>query len=248
MLTMQRILKGGIARVSRSWQYSASSLIGGNKECNACNRSVANFYVYGGRRFGCPFCRSSTRERFVRYALSEGLLSLPDAATGILHVAPNELSLIDIFSKHDDYRPVDLFPEKYPLTQTKKLDLMEPLEPNSIDLAYLSHILEHVPDDRFVLKNLYDALRPGREAWFLIPMWNKPTQDGSFSMPAKTREKLFGQWDHVRMYGPDFEQRISESGFEVHVLKAEQMPQAVQQRYGFQAGDWIFVSKKRAAC
>ncbi len=54
-------------------------------------------------------------------------------------------------------------------------------------------------------------------------------------MPAKTREKLFGQWDHVRMYGPDFEQRISESGFEVHVLKAEQMPQAVQQRYGFQA-------------
>ncbi len=166
MLTMQRILKGGIARVSRSWQYSASSLIGGNKECNACNRSVANFYVYGGRRFGCPFCRSSTRERFVRYALSEGLLSLPDAATGILHVAPNELSLIDIFSKHDDYRPVDLFPEKYPLTQTKKLDLMEPLEPNSIDLAYLSHILEHVPDDRFVLKNLYDALRPAAKLGF----------------------------------------------------------------------------------
>jgi hypothetical protein len=36
-------------------------------------------------------------------------------------------------------------------------------------------------------------------------------EDPSVSDP-KERERLFGQWDHVRKYSPDFAERLTEAG------------------------------------
>jgi SAM-dependent methyltransferase len=68
--------------------------------------------------------------------------------------------------------------------------------------------MEHVPDDAQVLRNIFEALKPGGEAWLIVPLWEKPTEDGSYAMPPRERERRFGQWDHVRQYGPDFADRI----------------------------------------
>ena len=246
MLTLRRLAKGGVSRISRAMLVALGTVSRGTKHCNACDKPVVGFYRYGGRPFGCPFCRSSTRERFVKYALDAGLLKAPAGARGILHVAPNEQSLVRYFSQFPDYYPVDLFPELYREANAKKYDLMEAPSENSYSLVYLSHVMEHVPDDALVLKNLYTALKPGGEGWFLIPMWSKPSQDGTPDMSATERERQFGQWDHARMYGPDFEDRLKAAGFAVSVIKAEEMPQDVQELYGLQKLDWIFRAVKNS--
>jgi SAM-dependent methyltransferase len=89
------------------------------------------------------------------------------------------------------------------------------------DLFYASHVMEHVPDDAQVLRNIFAALKPGGEAWLIVPLWEKPTEDGSYAMPPRERERRFGQWDHVRQYGPDFADRIRAAGFDLDVIRAE---------------------------
>ena len=244
MLTIRRIAKGGVSRLSRIFHLSFSKLSQGKKRCNACGRTVSGFYRYGGRPFGCPFCRSSTRERFVNYALSSGRLKVPEGTIGVLHVAPSEQSLIGLFSQIPGYAPVDLFPQLYRATVTRKFDLMQSSSYSTYGLVYLSHVMEHVPDDRLVLKHIFKALKPGGEAWFLIPMWSKKTQDGTEGMSGIDRERAFGQWDHARMYGPDFEDRLLEAGFQVHILTAESMPDDIKELYGLQKLDWIFCAVK----
>lgn len=74
-------------------------------------------------------------------------------------------------------------------------------------------------------------------------MWDQATMDGTPNMLAAERERLFGQWDHARMYGPDFADRLRDAGFTVEIIKAEEMPRSDQELYGFQPRDWIFVAR-----
>jgi SAM-dependent methyltransferase len=93
------------------------------------------------------------------------------------------------------------------------------------DRIYASHVMEHVPDDARVLANIARALRPGGEAWLIVPLWDRPTEDGDMSLPPRERERRFGQWDHVRQYGPDFADRIAAAGLKVEMVAACDLPQ-----------------------
>lgn|SRR5208337_471698 len=46
-------------------------------------------------------------------------------------------------------------------------------------------------------------------------------EDPSITDPRE-RERRFGQFDHVRIYGPDYPQRLAAGGFEVEVLDPSQ--------------------------
>ena len=99
-----------------------------------------------------------------------------------------------------------------------------PYEDNYFDLIYCSHILEHVPDDRKAIQELYRVLKPGGTALILVPIngiafelpydENKTLEDERINTD-ELREKYYGQFDHVRLYGKDFKQRLIESGFKV---------------------------------
>ncbi len=244
MITRARLQKAVLARLSR-YQLILQGLIGPcRKYCNCCNRQVAGFFRYGSRPFGCPGCGSSTRERFVKYCLSTNLLSVPGVEGGVLHVAPSEKSLIEVFRLHGSYTPVDLTPELYQVTGIKKMDLMALCEIQKYGLVYLSHIMEHVPDDKEVLRRLFESIVPGGQGWFLVPMWSSPTIDGTSEMSPVQREQQFGQWDHQRQYGPDFADRIRDAGFEVSVIKPEIVPEDEADRLGLSLNDWIFVGRK----
>jgi len=112
------------------------------------------------------------------------------------------------------------------------------------DLVYASHVLGHVHDDRLVLANLFRAIRPGGEAWLLVPMWRKPTEDGGPDASAAERERRFGQWDHVRMYGPDVVDRLEAAGFVADRFDAESLDQEVRHRTA--VDDRVFRARKPA--
>ena len=110
------------------------------------------------------------------------------------------------------------------------------------DLFYASHVMEHVPDDHAVLRNIYQALKPGGEAWLIVPLWDKPTEDGSFDIPPRERERRFGQWDHVRQYGLDFADRIRAAGFLLEEIDASGID--ADTRHFFALDDRLFRARK----
>jgi SAM-dependent methyltransferase len=80
-------------------------------------------------------------------------------------------------------------------------------------------VLEHVAEDRNAMRELHRVLRPGGWALVLVPIdfsREETFEDPTIVAPAD-RERLFGQADHVRVYGPDFPARLEESGFTVRV-------------------------------
>jgi len=153
--------------------------------------------------------------------------------------------LVDRFARSPQYHPADLFPQLYPHARTEKLDLMQLCESERYDLVYLSHVLEHVPDDRRVLTNLFTALRPGGEAWLLVPQsGERLTVDGSHAMPPRERERRFGQWDHVRLYGDDFIDRVRAAGFEVSLIDPAHFPAEDCAVHGLNTEDRIYRGRK----
>ncbi len=213
--------------------------------CPACERGVVGFYRYGAvGQWGCPECDSSPRERLVNVLLTEGILTIP-ARAAVLHMAPNETSLVRRFSAAADrYRPADISPERYRATATQPIDLMTLAETATLDIVYASHVMEHVPDDARVLANIHRALKPGGEAWLLVPLHHAPTEDGEASMSPGERERRFGQWDHVRQYGPDFADRIAAAGFIVETMGANDCPPNDAKRSAL--GESVFRAIKRA--
>lgn len=247
MITIRRAAKAAGKHASKA-KLALRSALGATPrfDCPACGERVVGFFRYGENRdWGCPRCGASPRERLMNHLIGTGAIPLPDAGV-ILHMAPNEDSLVRRFrAAAATYIPADLDPSRYAISGATRIDLMELEEDARFDLFYASHVMEHVPDDARVLRNILRALKPGGEAWLMVPLWEKPTEDGSFAMPPRERERRFGQWDHVRQYGMDFADRIAAAGFDVTAIAARDLAPDIQARHALD--DILFRARRPVA-
>lgn len=226
MITAQRIAKAAGKHLTRL-ALGLRTVTGGAKtrHCPACRKDVVGFFRYGEQReWGCPVCGSSPRERLMHYLLDQGRIEVAKGSA-LLHCAPNEGSLVTRFrTRAADYVPADIDPSRYTVPGMQRVDLMALGNADRFDRIYASHVMEHVPDDAQVLSNIAAALKPGGEAWLIVPLWDRPSEDGPADLSGREREKRFGQWDHVRQYGLDFADRITAAGLEVEVIAAVDLP------------------------
>lgn len=133
----------------------------------------------------------------------------------LLHVAP-EVSLMRHFRRlygaSGNYITADL---ESPLADMH-FDIQHiPLEDSSVDVVICNHLLEHVADDRLALREIYRVLRPGGWGIMLVPEDRSRAttfEDDSITDP-KRRTELFGQYDHRRVYGRDYDKRLEDAGF-----------------------------------
>ena len=88
-------------------------------------------------------------------------------------------------------------------------------EDNSFDFILCNHVLEHVPDDRKAMSELYRVLRPGGVGLINVPARCNETETlEDLTLPPEQRRKLYGAQDHVRYYAnPDFAKRLQSVGF-----------------------------------
>jgi SAM-dependent methyltransferase len=102
-----------------------------------------------------------------------------------------------------------------------KMDITNIDYPNeSFDFLYCSHVLEHIKDDRKAIVEIYRVLKKGGQAVIVVPIIAEMTfEDLSITNPDE-REKMFGQHDHLRKYGPDFKDRLTECNFITNVIYA----------------------------
>ena len=79
-------------------------------------------------------------------------------------------------------------------------------------------MLEHIPNDRKAISELYRVLKPSGWGIFQIPqdLKREVTYEDDSITDKKERAKIFGQYDHVRIYGRDYFDRLKEVGFKVN--------------------------------
>jgi SAM-dependent methyltransferase len=75
--------------------------------------------------------------------------------------------------------------------------------------------LKHVVEDRQSMRECFRALKPHGLAFFSVPLFEngRKTFEPPPSMSKRDVERICG-WDHKRIYGLDFLDRLHEAGFE----------------------------------
>ena len=150
----------------------------------------------------------------------------------VLHMAP-EQCFLDRFKKlnHIDLITADLYS---PIVDVKADICDLPFEENSFDIIFCNHVLEHIKDDKKAIQELYRVLKPGGFGIFQIPMdysREKTYEDFTITSP-EDRAKHFGQYDHVRIYGLDYFDRLRAVGFKVNKVNySEKLPQSEMDKF-----------------
>ena len=133
----------------------------------------------------------------------------------VLHFAP-EQAFYSRFRqmKNLDYTTTDL---NSPLADVKADICNLPFEDNTYDLIFCNHVLEHIPDDTKAMQELYRILKKGGMGIFQIPqeLDRDTTYEDDSITDKKERAKIFGQYDHVRIYGRDYFEKLRSIGFNV---------------------------------
>ena len=133
----------------------------------------------------------------------------------VLHFAPEQAFYKRFRNLPNlDYTTTDL---NSPLADVKADICDLPFEDEKFDFILCNHVLEHIPDDKQAMHELYRILKPGGTAILQIPQEldrEVTFQDDSITDP-KERAKIFGQYDHVRVYGRDYFDKLRAVGFKV---------------------------------
>ena len=133
----------------------------------------------------------------------------------VLHFAPEQAFYKRFRNLSNlDYTTTDL---NSPLADVKADICNLPFENESFDFILCNHVLEHIPDDKKAMQELYRILKTGGTAILQIPQEldrAETFQDDTITDPGE-RAKIFGQYDHVRVYGRDYFDKLRAIGFKV---------------------------------
>lgn len=185
--------------------------------CSACGRAVSGFGPGPNRRpnASCPHCGSLERHRFLALLL-DGLAPTISSGQAALDIAPTPQIEQILRPLSTRYVRMDLDPAADRRSVDIQASLIAaPFADGAFDFILCYHVLEHVPDDAAAMRELGRLLAPGGFALVQVP-WrpSAPTEEDPEAPPAE-RARRFGQADHVRTYGKDFEDRLLAAGLDV---------------------------------
>lgn len=227
--------------------------LGKGKECPLCGCQRRKFLPYGyvtsRDNALCPNCLALERHRLLwlwllrESDLGRGAVALPR----LLHIAP-EVALMRKFKKMYASTPqlyvtADL---ESPLADMH-FDVQQiPLQDGEMDVIICNHILEHVEDDGKALSELYRILRPNGWGVILSPvdLGREHTFEDDTITDKAERTRIFGQYDHRRIYGRDYAERLRAAGFEVYDIDyKKELSKAEQEKYAL-PDEHLYVVRK----
>ena len=236
----------------------------GNRKCYICKKKVLRFVPYRDglkstspfnrelkvigsdvENFSCPRCECHDRERHLFMYFDVLDLWKKFSEGRILHFAP-EKHLRDKLQKlNTDYVMGDLFPTDRDIT---KIDITNiQFEDSTFHAIICNHVLEHIPDDTKALSELFRVLHKGGFAILQTPYSQilKKTFEDDGIISTNAREIAYGQEDHIRLYGSDFFDRISKSGFEVQLIQHAENLSLDPKKYGVNAEESLILCWKK---
>lgn len=173
-------------------------------------------YGYGNQRNNVlsPSTLSLERHRLLWLYL-QNETDFFSAPKKLLHFAP-EQAFCKRFRKMKnlDYVTTDL---KSPLADVKADICNLPFKDGEFDIILCNHVLEHIPNDTKAMQELYRVMKVGGIGIFQIPqdLKREATFEDDTIADKKKRAEIFGQYDHVRIYGRDYFDKLRSFGFKV---------------------------------
>jgi SAM-dependent methyltransferase len=215
---------------------------GSVRYCPVCESDVRRFRSFGMPSRAdaqCPVCYSLERHRLLWLYLRKHTDLFDGKPKKILHVAPEpQLSRLLCGLPHVEYVSADAADGKaMVVADVTRL----PFADREFDVVFCNHVLEHVTDDRKAMSEFRRVLKPTGWAILQVPIRGETTfEDPSVTDPDE-RERLFGQWDHVRIYGTDYVDRLESAGFDVKVDPfVRSISESDARRMGLDRGEDIF--------
>lgn len=229
--------------------------------CNICGN---NKPFLNPRKALCPSCHGLERHRHL-YAHLLGMIPFL-GGKHFLHFAP-ETIFKNILSKvpNINYFDADITPGR----ATTSIDIKDiPFPNDSFDYVMAIHVLEHIDDDAKAMSEIYRVLKHGGTAILAVPFLNflvnapflridgtamshllKLNLDETFELPGKRTPDecfaLYGQNDHVRIYGlKDFCNRLEKQNFTLKISDSESFPEEFKRRARLNGEVIIFAQKK----
>jgi len=262
---MQNILLKALKLLRRN---VAKFPVNGNAFCTACGSQIGRFLPYRGGwkgapslmikleiigsdldRFGCPKCGSHDRERHLMLYFEKFGIWEKFSGAKILHFAPEPI----LSKKITDCQPLDyILADLYPTElRIKKVDIQNmPFEACRFDFVICNHVLEHVDDDFKALTEIYRVLKEGGLAILQTPY--SARLKTTFSDPGidsdNLRLELYGQEDHVRLFGSDIVSRFESCGLRARLAWHEcELSHIDPSRYGVNVREPFFMFEKKTA-
>lgn len=218
--SIKQTVKGSYYQASQVYY----NLTGNEVECNIChykanqlNSDVWHLYCI------CPNCSSTVRHRLLVAALQQldefSFGKLIDGKN-VLHFAPEKKLAQLIRGRAGAYKTADFFTEGYSYKNIDfNLDIsaMTIIPDGAYDCVIACDVLEHVPNHLAAINEVYRVLKRGGYCILTVPQKDNlavTIEDLSVTDPKK-REEVFGQYDHLRIYGDDFTNMLTASGFSV---------------------------------
>lgn len=238
-----------LIKLSLLFQPVLSLIFIGSKFTDPINgKNYSRFLSYGYNILRpnalCPGTFSLERHRLLWLYLNSKT-NIENQFLNVLHVAPEQV-FFKKFKKFKNwtYTTTDL---NSPLADIKADLCNLPFKNNTYDLILCNHVLEHIIDDIKALKEIYRVLKPGGKAILQVPIdieKEKSYEDNKIINP-EDRNKHFGQYDHVRIYGMDFFQKLSKVGFRFEKIDlTSKLSEVDIKKYGLIKGELIPVGWK----
>ena len=157
----------------------------------------------------------------------------------VLHMAPEQCFLSRFKKLNHEYITADI---DSPIADVKADIVNLPFTDNSFDVVLCNHVLEHIQDDTKAMKELFRVMKKGGMGIFQVPQdLNRDVtfEDNSITDP-KERAKIFGQYDHVRVYGRDYFDKLRSVGFKVEEVNySQKVSSELSSRYRLMEGELL---------
>lgn len=232
----KQIIKTLYFNISQSYY----SIAGYKVECNICHYKTNKFRSDEWHLYcTCPKCGSGIRQRLLLATLTflnDFSFSKIINNKNVLHFAPEKSLRKLIKGKAKIYSTADFLAQGYSYVNIDYcLDIsdMKEIENGYFDCVIACDVLEHVKNDREGIKEVFRILNNGGYCIFTVPQKDHlehTFEDLSITDP-KEREKVFGQFDHLRIYGNDFVNKLKEAGFKVTSIDEKYFEQKIIEKF-----------------
>jgi SAM-dependent methyltransferase len=192
----------------------------------------------------CPKCLALERHRLQWLYLKNKTGFFSDTLR-VLHVAP-EQPFEERFRKLEnlEYITADL---DSPIADYK-CDIQQlPFSENEFDVVICNHVLEHVDDDTRAMSEILRVMKPGGYAILMVPLdfSRSETYENASITTQKERTKHFKQYDHKRLYGTDYPDRLKKVGFRITEKNyMDELNEDIKARYALPRQEFMYAYRK----
>lgn len=191
--------------------------LGKSHQCSVCSKKLKSFIKLPNNDLLCPFCGSISRNRRLWQLLHRDYNLTGD----VLHFSPSRNIYRKLKKRSDinyitsDYEDEFIADHHFDITNIDQKDA-------AFDRIICFHVLEHIPDDRKAMQELYRVTKPNGIVFIQTPFKDGEIYENENITTPEERLKHFGQEDHVRIYSSKgLKERLTAVGFQVKRLTFE---------------------------